>query len=265
MKPFLSIPLFCVLLLAGCGYDAFDASDSVLPNLPEANVRIAGLREFYRDGGATTFTRDYVIAGLVTASDESGNFYRSFFVEDETGGIEIKAGLYDLHTLFPIGRRVAVRLKGMTLGRDNGVYQLGSKGLPSSGYETDFLGHRALLDRYVVRGSLADAPAPSTGTIRGMREEFVGSLIRIRDLCFVKGGRETWAVAAKDSWNGKPSSKDVWAKDEAGDSISVYTSGYADFAPDTVPVGKVDVTGILLKNGKNYRLKLRIPNDVEKR
>lgn len=52
------------------------------------------------------------------------------------------------------------------------------------------------------------------------------------------------------------------------DSVAVVTSGYASFAGDTVPAGRVTLTGILMygKFGGTrevFALKLRDGNDVE--
>ncbi|HAD56168.1 MAG TPA: hypothetical protein DCG00_01680 [Alistipes sp.] len=76
----------------------------------------------------------------------------------------------------------------------------------------------------------------------------------------------TWADTGAES--GMPATGTVWFRDAAGDSVAVVTSGYASFAGDTVPAGRVTLTGILMygKFGGTrevFALKLRDGNDVE--
>lgn len=89
-----------------------------------------------------------------------------------------------------------------------------------------------------------------------------GVLIRVNDLTLTGGGVETWACTAELSYNGMPLAKDVTATDPAGRTILVYTSGYADFAGKRLPAGRIDATGILLKTGTRYRLKINDLTDV---
>lgn len=258
------IYMICLLaagLVSGCGYNDFGEPEPVEEN-PESNVTMAELRVLYERVGVTTFSRDYVLDGVVTASDKSGNFYRTFIVEDVTGAVEVKAGLYDLHTLYPIGRKVSVRLKGLTLGRYNGMYQVGLKGAASSGYEVDFLGHKALVDRYVVRQGMDDVFRPKIVGVEQITDELVGSVVALYGLTLEGGGEITWATPAEESYNGKPADRDVKAVDINGREIFIYTSAYADFAWEVVPAGYVSVTGIVMKNGNKYRLKIRDLRDV---
>jgi hypothetical protein len=150
---------------AGCGYNDFPDVAPGLPDeaLPAGNITVAELKEFYMNGGVTTFTRDYRLTGTVTTSDETGNFYRTLFLQDATGAVEIRMGLFELYTLYPPGRKLSVTLTGMTLGRDANVYQLGLKGLKSSGYEVDYLGHQMVADRFLTR---AGNPIPARIRVR---------------------------------------------------------------------------------------------------
>lgn len=66
-----------------------------------------------------------MVSGNVTTSDREGNFFRSFFIEDETGAVEIRAGLYDLHAVYRLGQQVTVVADSLTLGLTGGVLQLG--------------------------------------------------------------------------------------------------------------------------------------------
>lgn len=127
-------------LLTGCGYNDFDGI--VVPEYEEvpANVDIGYLRSLYK-GEPLDIDRDMVVAGYVTANDLGSNFYRTFIVEDPTGAVEIKAGMFDLHNTFGYGRRVAIKAYGLVLGSYNGVLQIGRKSV-ESGYQTEYIATR---------------------------------------------------------------------------------------------------------------------------
>jgi len=247
-----------LLLLAGCGEKPFEAPDEPSTALPKPTMTLAALHALYADG--PTALAEGCVVGTVTASDGSGNFHRSFIVEDATGAVEILAGLYDLAALYPEGRQVSVALEGLTLDRgEEGIYQLGLDG----GYRANWLGHPYLLDRHVARGPREGTPRPQVLTIDGLTAAHAGRLVTVRGLTLAGGGTASWATAAAESYTGYPLEKNVRATDLRGRRIYIRTSGYADFAGQTIPAGPVDVTGILLRVEDNFYLKLRKASDVE--
>lgn len=249
--------VIALLLLVACGEKPFEAPAGEQP-LPEPTLTIAELHALYADG-LTALTADACIGGTVTASDGSGNFHRSFIVEDATGAVEILAGLYDLTALYPEGRRVSVRLQGLTLAvGDEGTYQLGFDG----GYRAGYIDHPYLLDRHVARGGIDSAPRPAVLAIDELTEAAVGRLVTLRGLTLTGGGTATWATTAAESFTGYPLEKSVRATDLRGGRIYILTSGYADFAGETIPGGPVNITGILLRVEDRFTLKLRDLRDV---
>lgn len=250
------------VVLQSCGYDDFREPGAGGP-LPEADMTLEELRRFYDANGNVPFAEDRIVRGTVTASDRSGNFYRSFMIEDATAAVEVKAGLYDLHALFPEGRMVAVKLKGLTCGVHQGMYQIGLKGAASGGYETDYIGHRELLDRHMIRGGTDETFLPQIVSASQLHDGMTGRLVTLYGLTLEGGGETIWGVPAEESWNGRPGEKDIRAWDADGRAVYIYTSGYADFARDTVPAGYVAITGIVMKNGNRFRIKMRSLKDVE--
>lgn len=263
MKKFLYI-LVIVCSLAGCNYNS---ADDYLPgdfvSREDANITIAEVQDFYKYGKVTTFRRDYIIEGIVTANDRTGNFFRTFIIEDDTGALEIKAGVYDLYPLFPEGRRIYVRLTGLTLGKYEGMFQIGFKSAPGSGYDVDYLTTEQLMDAYVVRGGMEDGEVvPFELGVAELTDAHVGRLVKLRGLTLEDGGGVTWAISADESWDGNPGNRDIKASDANDDQVLIYTSGYADFARELTPAGVVDITGVVMKRGNSFRIKMRDLNDV---
>ncbi len=240
-------------LFCRCGYDDH-TPETVLNDTSDPTVPISELHRHYEMGGVTTYDFDHIVSGVVVASDKSGNFYRTFVIEDGSGGVEIKAGLYDLNVLYPVGRRVSVSLKGLTLGMYNGIHQLGLYALPSSGYEVEFFQASAVMDRFVRRGEM-ELMEPEIVAVEELNDAHLGRLVKIENVRYLRTDTVSWA--GHDYPGDLP-----FGRDEE-ERITVYTSQYASFAGDTVPSGRVSLTGVVMKNNRRYRIKLREIEDVE--
>lgn len=90
-----------------------------------ANFSIKDLRALHTNGKFETINEDYLIKAVVVADDKSGNYYKTLVVQDSTGGMEVKINAVGLFNTFPVGRRVYLKLKGLTLGDYNGNFQIG--------------------------------------------------------------------------------------------------------------------------------------------
>lgn len=249
-----------------CDYDRFDPPNSEPGSVPVTTMDIATLRTFYQDDPVWVVgQRSVVVSGYVTTSDQSGNFYRSFFIEDETGAVEIRAGLYDLYATYRLGQQVTVVVDSLTLGMTNGVLQLG---LASAVYETDYMNHRVVVDKHLFRNERFEEVIPRPVKAGKLKEEWLGTLVRFEGVHLDGAVDTTWALPASLTSSGVPQSAYLKFRDEKSDSIYVATSGYASFAGETVPTGTVSLTGILMQgkvNGKSvYQLKMRDLQDVEK-
>lgn len=173
------LPLLCAfLLLTGC-YDSRFGERSGGEEPEPATATIAQLRQLY---AGTTFViaTDVVVSGRVNTSDAEENFYRTFCVEEDGAGLEVMAGIDQLHNDFPPGSRVTLRLKGLALGESRGILQVGRKPAAGSGFATDYLGSKAALDAAASRTGEAPQPiAPALLTIAELTPKRCGTLVRI--------------------------------------------------------------------------------------
>ena len=253
----------------GCGYDRAD--DPAPPSLEEVipNMEIAQLRSLY-SGSAVAIMHDIVLSGWVTANDRSGNFYRTFVLDDGTGAVEVKAGMTEMHNIFVLGRRVSVKAKGLTLGSYDGVFQIGLASADGA-FQCDFMGYRAVMDLYIYPQNDFRQAAPVELAAEALRSELCGRLVKVDGMWFEPPGAEpgpfSWAYSSAG-----PGSAPRTAYREfvavGGARIAVVTSGYADFANEEVPLTEVSLTGILMEGrtdtGQNmFLIKLRLLNDVE--
>ena len=126
---------------------------------------ISDLKSLYKSGGALIYDNIW-IKGQVISSDVTGNIYRELYIQDETGGIDVKIGKSSLYSDFRLGQWVYVRCQGLTLGAYNGMPQLGLEpdDTTTNEYETSYIDVQAIIDRNVFRGAYADALQPLSVT-----------------------------------------------------------------------------------------------------
>ncbi len=246
------------LSLIGCRN--FDEPSINEPSLEGTNISLLTLRNAVKDK-ALHIKENLTIGGYVTTDDRSGNFYKTFCIEDGTAGIEIMAGLYDLHRIYPIGYYITLNLSGCTLCKDYETLQVGLSSTEQSSYPTEYFSSRILLDKHITRYDITRQIAPKPVTINNLKLDMCGTLVSIAGLKLSTqqhaGG---WDVNENGSWRGYN-----FFTDKAGETIAVYTSEYADFADKSIPTQEVVINGILQygkADGKDmFMIKLRDEDD----
>lgn len=121
------------------------------------NTTIAALKAMYK-GSPLKIQNDVLIGGQVISSDRSGNIYRSLYIQDETGAIEVKIGKSGLYNDYKLGQWVYVNCNGLSLGNYNGMVQLGYED-PTASYETAYIDVQSIIDSHIWRGEIASAPS----------------------------------------------------------------------------------------------------------
>ncbi len=253
-------------LFWGCGYDDFDTPNISSQSDELPNGDIATLRRYYY-GDDYEVGVDMVVSGVVTANDGSGNLYRSFIIEDDSGAAEIYAGTYDLHNAFKVGQRVTVLLNGCAVCEYRGVMRIG---LPSEEWDRNYVrpfGVRAFLDRHVMRGEIGVSVEPTDVDVADFAPELCGRLVRISDVELAPDEANAWFTESEDDYYASDSCVKPFCT-SSGDVLYVVTSRYADFAREHIPEGRCTLTGILMygkfgTSSERYALMLRDLNDVQ--
>jgi hypothetical protein len=185
----------------------------------EATHTIAQLVAMYK-GVPWVIDKDVVIAGKVSTTDQPGNFYKSFYIQDETGGMEIKVGRNGLYNEYKLGQTVYVRCEGLTLGMygfkdgnygGQGMVQVGYAD-PTGEYETSYLEHQILADMHILKGAYGDPLTPVVLTesqLPGANDTqkinpYLGTLVTLKGL---KYANETFTLLYLDSNQNKKDSK----------------------------------------------------------
>jgi len=178
----------------------------------ESNITVAQLVSTYKTGKPYVMNQGYILKGQVVTTDQPGNFYKSFYIQDETGGIELKIGKNGLYNDYLPGQWIYVSCDGLTLGMygykdgnygGNGMVQIGFEDTTGS-YETSYLETSILIDRHIFKGEKADLVQPAVITedqLPGKKDtqknnKYIGSLVTLKGL---KYANEIFALLYIDS------------------------------------------------------------------
>lgn len=162
----------------------------------QANCTIAELAGKYKTGKPWTIDENLIISGIVSTTDQPGNFYKSFYIQDETGGIELKLGKNGLYNDYLPGQRVFVDCRDLCLGMygfksssGNGMVQIGFKD-PSGSYETSYLESSLLIDSHIFKGEVEGEVEPvelisgrfPSPTATQKTDSRIGKLVTVKNL-----------------------------------------------------------------------------------
>lgn len=211
----------------------------------------------------TTFTQDLVISGIVAADDRSGNLYKQIVIQDSTSGIAININNYSLYTHYPVGRKLYIKLKGMTLSYDGGLPVLGLglteqrqvKGLES----TD-------IDAHIIRGNIGNVVKDtviSLATAKAGNPFFYNRLVTVAGVEFL----DTTKTYTEPSATTNRYVVECAATSTANQLV-VRGSNYSNFHGLKVPGGNGNLTGIYTiyqssASNKTAQMIMRDTSDVK--
>lgn len=257
MKTYKLLILFVLQLGVSCiQQDEYSIPEAII-NEPEINGNIVeiqavlGILAQAQASGETEFTfspdnTDYM-QGYVVSSDEAGNFFEELIVQDKpenpTAGIKILIDENPLFTSFELGRKVFVKLAGLTVATTNGVSGLGIGG-------SSFIQKipAPLLDLTIVRSSEIEATAPLEVELTDFSDAYENLFIRLNNVQFnrfdVLGETpKTFASEPGDEFDGER-----FLESCEGGGVVVSTSTFSDFKSLLLPAGRGSLDGILSRD-----------------
>lgn len=93
------------------------------------------------------------ISGKVISTDQPGNIYRSIYIQDETGAMELKIGLTGLYNDYKVGQRIFVRTDGLILGNYRYMLSLGSESSDVA-YANGYIDRVVEINRTIIKGEI---------------------------------------------------------------------------------------------------------------
>ena len=227
--------------------------------LQEINNNGNEILSFVDDSTATKY-----ISGYVISSDEGGNFFEELILQNDTiqpmAGVKILADVNPLFTTYEFGRKVYVKLNGLSVGYDSGVLALGFRERNDVSKIAE-----SQLFKFLKRDSIVASIIPLELEISGLHTELTNLYIRLPDVQFnryeVLGEHpKTFAAEPLDQFDGE---RELESCSEAT-AIVFSTSTFADFKSLLLPSGRGYIDGILLYNffGEALNFVVNDPNDI---
>ncbi|MFR9556207.1 MAG: DUF5689 domain-containing protein [Rikenellaceae bacterium] len=229
------------LLFSSC-INRFDSAPTEAEAIDvEYNITLERLNQQVTSSGCYDVREELIVKGSVTATDESGNFYKLFVIEQDGYALEVLEGLTYSYVRHDEGYVMVVYLEGLRLSRSRGVLQLGVAASESSYYDLDYMEHEIVVDRHILNTGVVESVTPREITreeldSESLVEELCGSLVSIGGLRLVVDEESSDATL----WGGTVEFVDV-----EGRTLGCYTSSYADFSMCEIPEGEVTLVGIL--------------------
>ena len=238
--------------------DEFDMPPLVVPTAEHtANMTLLEFKEKYWQDPVNyidTIWDDYVIHGYITSSDESGNIYKSLYIQDETTGLKISINQSNLYTNYRYGQEIVIPLKyieggdqNVFVGKYTGIQQLGEPTYYTQGkvWEASFLPYERFQKAAEING-LPDVSKVDTVVVKitdltqdkETQWKYGGQLVKIENVKFEDADGVNTFASSQTTVNRK-------IVDEEGNTLIVRNSGYASFFGELLPVGYGDVVGLV--------------------
>jgi hypothetical protein len=176
----------------------------------------------------------------VTMDQVDGNIYKEVYVQSSDKAINVRL-LQGGSSLYK-GDSIRIDLKGLTFSQYNGVFQLDSVDV----------------DKNVVKLDVNKNVPPLVTTIDQLNTNLQSRLIKLENVQFIApelGG----TYADKDNLL----SKDVILEDANGNTVTVRSSGYSNFANELVATGSGSITCIVGIFGNSVQLIIRSFSEID--
>ncbi|MEO2063376.1 MAG: DUF5689 domain-containing protein [Christiangramia sp.] len=252
MKNFLALSL--LLLLNSCvTTDDYDLPDLTIIE-PEFTGNLTSIKavkgnfdlstgDVYTFRDTNTWFEAYVVS-----SDLAGNFYKKLVLQDRpenpTAGIQILLDDNSLASTFDFGRKLYIKLDGLSMAFSNGVLQLGLQNrgdvvaIPSS-----------MIDDFVMRSDKISEIVPLSLRIADFSSDLNNLYIRLNNVQFDRTlvrENDVYSFASNiaDQYDGARELESC----ETGETTILSTSTYADFRSLLLPSGSGSVEGVLTRD-----------------
>lgn len=163
--------------------------------LADANyqeVSVDYVKGLFVGGEVTEITSDIYVKGYVVSSDEHGNFYKEFYMQDApsnpTAAIKVVMNVSDIFGKYNFGREVYINLKGLFVGETNsgdGVIAIG--GGPDSDLDELEEITEARANDQVLRSGTTETIVGLPVSFSSLNNSHIGMFVTASDAQFENG------------------------------------------------------------------------------
>ena len=232
----------------------------------EATHTIAQLKSQYATiisgNSVQEVTDDIIIEGVVVANDETGNVYKQFIINDETGAIIIGVNDVGLYAMVPIGQRVRIDCKGLHVGGYGKMAQIGGlyNGKVGRMNKSAYPKHVRLVGAPDLNQAEMLPQVIDESFFTNENKNNLAKFVRLENVTITEAnGTELWAPEEK-----KNSSNVVERNIKMGNTkIVLRMSTYADFANEPIPTGLLNINGVMTRYNDYWQFVISSTNDIE--
>jgi len=269
----LIILIITLLISNSCVQD----DDFKIPNLTVEDVIVNGnrididnaydllIQEMINNNTQTlTFSdSNLYISGYVISNDESGNFFEELVIQNKpeapTRGVTIRLDINSLFTTYEVGRKIFIKLQGLTAGISNGVFTLGVQELEGGIAPIPSAKEQV----FIIRSPEVVTITPTLRTLSQLKTSDLNTLIQLPAAQFNEGQLGmSFSNQSTDVFDGNRLIESCSAD---GGSILLQTSTFADFSALSLLENSGTLTAIYKKDffGEVEVLVIRDPNDID--
>ena len=232
------------------------------------SITVAELKDQFIFGEATQIVSDIYVKGYVSSSDATGNFYKEFFLQDNTSnptsGIKVVLNQVDSYNQFNFGREVYVKLQGLYIGETRSgddVITIGGA-MNDEGNEVDELTANQI-PLHIFRSEITEVMSPLVVNFSQINDSHIGMFVVIEGVQFPSSLSGESFVDPQDDF-------DTTRMLESCEGFSyvnfpLETSSFASFKNVILPTdGGGAISGLINKtyNGSNTVLVLNSLDDI---
>jgi len=239
-------------------------------NDPSFSVKtIQEVKDFYVNDEVHSITSNIYVKGYVSSSDEAGNFYKEFFIQDDpinpTAAIKVMINASDIFGKYNLGREVYINLKDLHIGESrngDGVTAIGGV-INADGDEVEEITeNRANVQ--VLRSDVTMTITPLEVTFSQVSNQHIGMLVSVNNVQF-----PTSDIANGFSYVSPYDDFDTQRTMESCEgfgftSFKLETSTFANFKDVSLPAGGGTISGVITKtyDGSDMVMALNSVDDV---
>ncbi len=232
------------ILITGCVKEIPDEPPySTIPYDPEKVLTIAELKQMYIElGGAYKIIPNYSLFATVVMDESSGNIYESSYIQDETGAIQLQffnpGGLC-------LGDSIRILLADVVVSVYHDLYQISNLDVGDNIYK--------IAVNHFIEPEVVTINQIATNT-----DYYQSRPVLLEEVQFMDSELGTTFADAVNN-------EDVnrMLEDCDGNTIIIRTSGYANFASDTLPEGNGSLVAIASVYNGEAQLVIRSINEVQ--
>ncbi len=274
-KPFTLF--FAFLMILSCvKSDDYDVPNTEVtaPDInPNDVIEISSLRTLLQQEQTNTGNPDAIltfqetdkyIVGYVISSDEGGNFFEELIIQNSTSnpdtGVKILIDANPLFTTFEFGRKMYVKLDGLTVGLNSGVLTLGIR----DGTNIQKIAESAMFD-FLIRDVEVASIEPLPITVLDFSDDKTNLFVRLSDVQFNRNdalgdNRKTFAAEQGDQFDAERKLESC----VTGYTAIFSTSTYADYKAVLLPTGRGYMDAILTYDfyGEDFNVTVSDPSTI---